>query len=65
MRRAIPNEEAMKMTAQERLDLGHRLGEEFLAEFRAANGLSREEALAKIRDQKQAVRPRPSRSKGA
>ena len=49
-------EEVMRMTPQERLELSVRLGEEGLADFMAANGLSREEAIARIRKQRQAGR---------
>lgn len=46
-------EEVMRMTPQERLALSARLGEEGLADFMAASGLSREEAISSIRKQRQ------------
>lgn len=49
-------EEVMRMTPEERLALSVRLGEEDLANFIAASGLSREEAIGRIRKQRQAGR---------
>ena len=49
-------EEVLRMTAAERLALARRLGEEDLATFMAASGLSRDEALEHIRKQRQAGR---------
>lgn len=53
-------EEVMRMTPQERLALGARLRERGLAQYMAAHGLSRDQAIAAIRKQRQAGR-RPSR----
>ena len=53
-------EEVERLTPQERLELSTRLREEGLALFMAANGLPREEAVARIRKERQAGR-RPSR----
>lgn len=46
-------EEVMRMTPAERVELSARLGEEDLQHFIAASGLSREEAIAQIRRQRQ------------
>jgi hypothetical protein len=51
------------MTPQQRLALAAKLRERGIADFMAATGLSREEALRRIREQRQSVRPAPSRSK--
>jgi hypothetical protein len=49
-------EEVMRMTPQERLALAARLRERGLAAFMAAHRLTREEAIARIRAQRQAGR---------
>ncbi len=51
------------MTPQQRLALSAKLRERGIADFMAGTGLSREEALRRIREQRQIVRPAPSRSK--
>ena len=51
------------MTPEERLARAERLRERGIADFMAGTGLSREEALRRMREQRQLVRPRPSRSK--
>lgn len=51
------------MTPEQRRVLAAKLRERGIADFMAATGLSREEALRRIREQRQAVRPAPSRSK--
>ncbi len=56
-------EEVLRMTPAERLALSVRLGEEDLANFVAASGLSRDEAIEHIRKQRQAGR-RKSRCMG-
>ena len=54
--RAEQREHVLRMTPQERLALAVRLGEDDLANFMAANGLSREEAVAQLKRQRQAGR---------
>jgi hypothetical protein len=51
------------MTPEQRLALAAKLRERGIADFMAGQGLSREEALRRLREQRQAVRPKPSRSK--
>lgn len=51
------------MTPEQRLALAAKLRERGLADFMAATGLTREEALHRIREQRQAGRPAPSTSK--
>lgn len=51
------------MTPEQRLARAEKLRERGIADFMAATGLSREEVLRRIREQRQAVRPNPSRSK--
>jgi hypothetical protein len=51
------------MTPAERIELAFAMGEEDLVLYCAANQLTREEALARIRIERQAGRPRYSRSK--
>ena len=51
------------MTPEERLARAERLRERGIADFMAGTGLSREEALRRMREQRQLVRLRPSRSK--
>jgi hypothetical protein len=55
--------DALKMTPEDRMRLASRLGEEGLQFFMAANGLTREEALAEVRRQRSAGRT-PSRCMG-
>jgi ABC-type Na+ transport system ATPase subunit NatA len=52
--------EMLAMTPAERMRLAERLGEEALQFFMATNGLSREEAIARIKRQRRAGRT-PSR----
>lgn len=51
------------MTPEQRLALAAKLRKRGIADFMAGTGLSREEALRRIREQRQLARPRPSRSK--
>lgn len=51
--RRAQREEVLRMTPAERLALAVRLGEEGLADFMSASGLSREEAIVRIRRQRQ------------
>jgi hypothetical protein len=51
------------MTPEQRLTLAAKLRERGIADFMAGAGISRERALRRIREQRQAVRPVPSRSK--
>lgn len=51
------------MIPEERLALAAKLRERGIADFMAGTGLSREEALRRIREQRQLMRPKPSRSK--
>jgi hypothetical protein len=55
--------ETLALTAAERIERAFELGEEDLRLFAAANGLTRDEALAKLRTERQAGRHRFSRSK--
>jgi hypothetical protein len=48
--------EMLKLTPGERMRLAARLGEEALQFFMATNGLTREEAIARIRRQRRAGR---------
>ena len=54
--RRAQREEVLRMTPAERLALGQRLRETGLARFMAANGLTRDEAIAAIRRQRQTGR---------
>ena len=55
--------DVLKMTPEDRILLASKLGEEGLRFFMATNGLTREEALAEIRRQRNAGRT-PSRCMG-
>lgn len=54
--------EMMAMTPSERIELAYALGEEDLVRYMAANGFTREEALSRIRIERQQGR-RYSRAK--
>ena len=58
--REAQREEMMRMTPEERMALAARLRERGLADYMATHGVSREEAIAQIRRQRQVGR-RPSR----
>ena len=60
--REAQREEVMRMSVEERLELAARLRERGLADYMALHGVSREEAIAQIRKQRQIGR-RPSRCK--
>jgi hypothetical protein len=53
----------LAMTPEERMDLAFALGERDLQLFMAANELTREEALARLRHERQATRLHYSKSK--
>jgi hypothetical protein len=56
------NREMLALTAAERIDLAFAIGEQDLLLYAAANGLTKEEALSRIRRERQNGR-RYSRSK--
>jgi hypothetical protein len=57
------NREALAMTPAERMELALALGERDLQLYMATNELTREEALARLRHEKQVTRHRYSKSK--